>query len=358
MKKVFFLFIFATLLLVTSACNNVNDNTEEQPHEHLFVYDSDSRNHFLVCECGEEKDYTPHKFTEKLEGYSIKQICEECGYEKSVKTLSTLVDGIKYISNQYYIESAAGLMNFANIINGNLDEYSRTTFQNSTVKLINDIDMSEYEWTPIVEEISYSYEEHYHKDNFMEGMILDGGNHTISNLKINGERSVAFIGITSSTFTIQNIIFDKANVSATNGWVSVIVGYSSNELTLLNIIVKNSSLSGETAYKMGALVGMGQLAFGEIIVTDCKVVNTTFDGVYSVSGLVGELTGTENCTFTNNIVSRCTFKVLDGELKSSPFAVWDSNYMSLDRTQNINYFTSGRNCTNNISEDNNFIYGK
>ena len=103
---------------------------------------------------------------------------------------------------------------------------------------------------------------------------------------------------------------------------------------------------------------MGQLAFGEIIITDCMVAKVTFKGLYSVSGLVGELTGSERATFTNNIVSRCSFSVTDGELKTSPFAVWDSNYMPLDRTQNLNYFNSGTNCAKNLNESNDFIYGK
>lgn len=359
MKKSKLLIVLLIFLFSLSACNQTqNENNCTDPHEHQFVYDHDSRNHFLKCKCGEEKEYAPHQFVEILNGNSIDEKCDICSYQKKSKNLIQLVDGIKYINNLYYITSAEGLINFAKIINGTLDEYPRTTFQATTVKLISDIDMENYEWIPIAEEISYTYEEQYHKDNFMEGMIFDGCGYTISNLTITGERSVAFIGITSSSFTIQNVVFDKANVTATSGWVSVVVGYSSNKLELKNITVKNSFIGGETAYKVGGLIGMGQLAFGEIIVTDCKVAKVTFDGLYSVSGLVGELTGSERATFTNNIVSRCSFSVSDGELKTSPFAVWDSNYMPLDRAQNLNYFNSGTNCANNLNESNDFIYGK
>ena len=360
MKTSKLLLVLLVLLFSLTACNETEVETPSniEPHVHEYTYDHDSRNHFLKCICGDEKDYAPHAFIEVLNGNSMDEKCTICSYQKKSKNLIQLVDGIKYINNLYYITSAEGLMNFAKIINGTLDEYPRTTFQTATVRLVSDIDMKDYQWTPIAEEISYTYEEHYHKDNFMEGMIFDGCGYTISNLTITGERSVAFIGITSSSFTIQNVIFDKANVTASSGWVSVVVGYSSNNLELKNITVKNSFIGGETAYKIGGLVGMGQLAFGQIIVTDCKVANVTFDGVYSVSGLVGELTGSERATFTNNIVSRCNFSVKDGDLKASPFAVWDSNYMSLDRSQNLNYFNSGTNCANNLNEGNDFIYGK
>ena len=351
-KKALFLFVFSLILV------SCGQNHENKPHEHQFEYGHDSRNHYFVCDCGEEKDYEPHNFVEELNGNTLEENCTICNYQKKGKNLLNLVEGIKFIDNQYYISSADGLINFAKIINGTLDEYPRSKFQASVVKLINDIDMANHPWTPITEEISYTYEEQYHKDNYMEAMVFDGCGYTISNLNINGERSVAFIGITSSSFTIKNVVFDNATVTASSGWVSVVVGYSSNKLELTNITVKNCNIGGDTAYKIGGLVGMGQLAFGEIIITDCKIINTTFDGVYSVSGLVGELTGSEHATFTNNIVSKCKFFVEDGELKSSPYAVWDSNYMNLDRSQNLNYFNSGTNCANNINESNDFVYGK
>lgn len=357
-KIIYFALLLAFSVFLVSCNIDTSTKDKTKAHEHSFVYGCDSRNHYYVCECGEEKDYAPHQFIEKIEGNSLIQSCSVCNYEKKAKQLITLVNGIKYVDNNYYIDSEEGLLNFAAIISGSNDEYLRDTFQNTNVRLTRNLDMTNHPWSPITEEISYTYEEQYHKDNYMEGMIFDGAGYSIDNLNITGERSVAFIGITSSSFTIQNLTFNKANISASSGWVGAVIGYSSNNVSLINVKVIDSNIGGENAYKVGGLIGMGQLAFGQLTIIDCSVTNTSFKGEYSISGLIGELTGTTNCTFTNNIVANCNFKVKQGELKSSPFAVWDANYMSLDRQNNLNYFNSGTNCSNNTNKDNNFVYGQ
>lgn len=362
MKKNIFYYLLALMMFVClSGCKEKASEEQTNPtetviHEHNYIQNYDSRNHFNACTCGDEKDYENHKFAEKVDGISLIEYCTICSYEKKALTLSTFVDGIKFAKNQYYIHSEEGLINFAAIINGTNDEYPKDTFQNTSIKLLCDLDMSSYEWIPIAEEISYTYEEHYHKDNYMEGMLFDGCGYTINNLKASGTSSVGFIGITSSCFTIQNLNFKNANITSTSGNVGVVIGYSSNQVVLKNITVSDSNVGTINSYKVAGLIGMGQLAFGDISILDCSVTNCHFIGQFSVSGLVGELTGTTNCTFTNNVVANCNFKVSGGELKCSPFAVWDANYMSLDRQSNLNYFNSGTNCTNNLNKDNNFNY--
>ena len=79
--------IYFALLLAFSAflvsCNiDTSTKDKAKAHEHSFVYGCDSRNHYYVCECGEEKDYAPHQFSEKIEGNSLIQSCSVCNYEK------------------------------------------------------------------------------------------------------------------------------------------------------------------------------------------------------------------------------------------------------------------------------------
>lgn len=162
----------------------------------------------------------------------------------------------------------------------------------------------------IREEISYTVEEHYHKDSYLNNMIFDGNNYTISNLSMSGEKSIGFIGITSSCFTIQNITFDNAYASSTSGWVSIVISYCSNEVTLSNVNVLNCQIGNkEHSYKAGAIIGMGQLGFGSLTIKDCAVTNTILNGTNHVGGLVGQLTGSKRCYFNNNIVKNCTFNV-------------------------------------------------
>ena len=364
--------VFILVLVCVLGCNKkdnekeTNDSTSSttiiETHIHNFN-DSlkyDSRNHYYECECGEIKDLEPHIFDAFVLDNYIQTKCIKCGYEKERKIITPIIDGLYFDGENYYILNEDGLYNFAGIINGEIvkaDIFKKNMFSSTKVYLMNDCDLKNKDWTPIREEISYTYEEQYHKDSNLDGMIFDGLNHKISNMNIVGDKSLGFIGITGSSFTIKNIEFVNATVTSTSGWISIVCGYQSGNVNYSNIKIVNSNLGNkENSYKVGSIVGMCQLAFGSINIDGCTISSSVISGKYSVSGLVGEMTGSDRFNFTNNKVENTKIMSTNGEDVSNSISVWDKNFISMNRNQTDEFFRTDSRSNNNIIINVNFEY--
>lgn len=157
------------------------------------------------------------------------------------------------------------------------------------------------------------------------GMVLnkdvtfDGGNHTVSNIKITehvlNEQSIytpeACVGLFAATkpgSVIKNITVDGFTVEGKGAdakWSGALVGYSYGTKEYTNCHAKNVNIQsdGFNAYRIGGLIGFiasvtttdgGDVA---VTVTNSSAENITIKGGFSLGGLVGTIQGSALRTF-------------------------------------------------------------
>ena len=190
----------------------------------------------------------------------------------------------------YEIKTGSELAWFASEITA-----SAATFNNKTVKLMADLDMSEHEWTPI---------KTWGSGNF----TFDGNGHEISGLNIDAEGdSVGFIGSNSANWTISNLTFVDSQISATEKFIGTLFGYQYGHVVLNNVDVKGGYIEGRNHFsiRIGGLIGFSVTNDGATLaMTDCDVDGVTIRGYHNLAGLVGTViepdATMDNCTSTNN----------------------------------------------------------
>ncbi len=205
------------------------------------------------------------------------------------------------------IRTAEDLMKFNEEVNsGDVDHCYKT------VLFLDDIDMSGYEWTPL-------------DGYWVEGVIFDGQNHTISNLKFidhvsNGlglaDQGSGFIGINYFANTFKDITFKDASVTATSSHVGCIIGTNrietGEEVIFENVHVIGFEGNGEcegigTTIRVGGFIGSNNV--GSASFTDCSAKDITLSGFHNLCGFIGyDHTGliAEQC-FNNCSVENCKF---------------------------------------------------
>lgn len=275
-----------------------------------------------------------------------------------------IADGFCLVAEGYEISNANGLRYFGKSVNAG------TQYQNATVLLAADIDLAGENWTPM---------------NMPAGVapaVIDGQNHTIRNMTVDGDeignRNCGFIGSTTATMEIRNLIFENASLANTGSFAGVVIGYQYGNITLNSVDVINSSVKGRTTtdtvkdIRLGGLIGFSILNDGaKLTMKDCSVTGSEFYGYHNVGGLVGTLYdcwGDVNESYGSNgayvpkdawsmtgcSVTDCTFTI-DGPNKNyvNAFAV-DSAYVktfdeataafaALSNTQTGNTFVYTRN---------------
>ena len=151
------------------------------------------------------------------------------------------------------------------------------TYEGYTVKLLDDINLGNIEWTPL---------------KLFKG-TFDGNNKTLSGLKLNESTDISSgyvdIGFFEKTenATIKNLTIDGFEIYGT-GRVSsgTLVGNASNGLTLKNVIVTSTNkLTGKWA---GGLMGRTSVTMDGSNKRDCKYV---IDNCHSSVEIIGERTG-------------------------------------------------------------------
>lgn len=217
-----------------------------------------------------------------------------------------IADGVVLKNGEYLISNANGLVYCAT----NFNTSDKTI--NKVFKLTSDIDMSGIEWTPWCNE-----------EQYFNG-LFDGQNHTISNLTIADNHTaydghaVGFIGRLGANAlgenTIQNVTFDKANVSG-HHYVGVAVGY--NEFgTVNNVKVTNSKVTAthvegadSCGDKAGALIGMCGPNASYISVTNCSATNCEVKAARHAAQLIGY--GYANTTYSNLSATNVTVSAIE-----------------------------------------------
>jgi hypothetical protein len=193
----------------------------------------------------------------------------------------------------YIINSASDLAGFAALVNGTLtDTQTRSgetiDYASMDFTLTADIDLAGHDWTPIGTE-ARPYTGHF-----------DGGNHTISNLKVSDIDYAGLFGSATDGAFIENLKVSNVNLIDCGEYVGALVGglFCAD---VNNIVVDNVVANGN--HYIGGVVGAGHCN-----VTECTVSNVnllcvpnqkgdgTFDNGDKVGGIVGYVgrkTGTD-----------------------------------------------------------------
>lgn len=176
--------------------------------------------------------------------------------------------------------------------------------KNAKIKLTNDVDFTEYVWTPVDS----------HADRAFTLAEIDGNSKTISNLTVNGQAMFTrFAG--SGDVTIKNLTFDNATVTSNTLNTSILTVQSYQNVTLDNVDVKNSTITGN--YKVAPLIATvydeNENVGKTLTLKDCDVENTIVKGSldFMVCGMVAWVatSNKETITFENCTVNNVTLQV-------------------------------------------------
>ena len=204
-------------------------------------------------------------------------------YEYNVKDLVNITTGVSFDPNQniFFLDGKEGLKWYSEQSNGVaksvvISDYVKqstdkngklTLFSGQTVVLTSDVDLQGVEWTPIG------------TDNTIAG-TFDGGNHTISNLKVSGNnKRIGLFASSGHGMTIKNVKMTNVNLTGSD-YVGAIVGYG------LCARIENCHVDGGTITS--------------------NVYNN--DGGAKAGGLVGYLTAQNNAHLKNSSVKNVTVK--------------------------------------------------
>ena len=230
------------------------------------------------------------------------------GTKVATHKFTTTVDGTAYYlngvtiagDNEYGINTALGLFNFAKNVN-----ISKNSFNGKTVKLLNDIDLNNEAFTPVGQTGA---------TQFMG--TFDGQDYTIKNLKINNEStsentSTGLFGWLN-TAVVKNVKVEGANVEG-HHYVGVIAGYMESipNCTIENCHVSNAAVTCSNyegglneGDKCGGIVGYAGNAGSSV--KGCSVSNSTVKANRDAGQVVGcaKEEYVTDCTATNVTVSQ------------------------------------------------------
>ena len=189
-----------------------------------------------------------------------------------------VADGVVLMNNTYLITSLNGLKWFAKETDG-VTRAGGNTFKGKTVQLGVDIDLENNLWTPIA------------SNGKFEGKF-DGGNHTISNLKVKvDDRTPAGLFARASyvsNLKLENVSVEghyKAGAVVGDGLCSRI-----NNCHVKNAYIKITPLNEDDGNHAGGIVGYLS-AESEAYVTNCSVTDANIIAYRDCGGIAGTTTG-------------------------------------------------------------------
>ena len=269
--------------LIENAAFNIYGNTIESSTFELknLVYDINDKVKITTC---------------TLNGSQITAF--ECKAIEGVTDAKEVVftDGLaKNKEGAWVVSNANGLATLNQMM------VNKTAGKDITIILAADIDFSGKTWTPVDS----------HADTNFTFSELDGQNHTISNLTINGQAMFTrFAGSGKVTVTIKNVTFDNATVNS-NGNIntSILTVQTYQNVLLDNVDVKNSSITG--GYKVAPLIGTVYNESSSTVTAtlkNCDVENVTVKATsydFCTTGMVAFVNAGDN---DNIAFENCTVK--------------------------------------------------
>lgn len=233
--------------------------------------------------------------------------CNKCGAKRNLANYDvwdgTIAALPEIVNNEVTIETAEQLAGLAAAVNAG------SKYRDVTFKLARNIDLNNFEWTPIGVGDSPS------KNAFVG--IFDGQGYTIYNLKITKYNSgskhagaasgVGLFGNIGNHTTLKNIVIDGAEVYG-NHFVAALVGYTSYS-RIENCVVYNAKVdcvyknTDDSGDKAGAIVGLLQ----NTKIYDCAAYDSTVSAGRDAGQLVGCFSGASadlaRCSATRVTVS-------------------------------------------------------
>lgn len=175
--------------------------------------------------------------------------------------------GEEVTSPDLVISSAEQLVEFQRSVNAGYG------FNGKTVKLVRDIDLSDFSWTPIG------------TDTMPFSGTFAGANHTISNL------TSSLFG-TISGATVKNLSLKKININGGDRNTAGICQIAINDSIITGCVVREGTIKSNALN--GGICGKGT----SCKIRDCVVIGCQIDGLYG-GGICGYGT---SCQFANCIV--------------------------------------------------------
>ena len=272
-------------------------------------------------------------YTGKISGKnsdgSVAEVLDYAGYVGRGYTLTNcagskvIIDGVEYvqaydkeygvytIDGVYEMKTLADMQWLANKVNTGADY-----FEGKTIKLANDIDLNNVEWTPI------GTDEHQFKGT------LDGGNKTIKNLNIvetEAKEGKAYIGLFgyANNVTIKDVTFENVNINIpcldidhSQGHIGAVAGSLEGTSTIENVTVKGDITVYATQTANGAsrvAVVAGGNSYGNVTMKNVHVIANEGSSLIAnnnIGALAGQLQGKmafENCTSNINVTANKFF---------------------------------------------------
>ena len=211
--------------------------------------------------------------------------------------------------------SATDLVSYGKLEAGWTDK-SSAIGEYATIELMNDVDMTGIDWTPIISRFNVASPAYDNQRPYKE-LTFDGKGHTISNLTTGevyyeGNYFSGFFGRLCS-MTVQNLTVDNATISGTH-YAGGIAGQALYASNIINCNVKNSSVISNTedynrdgSYdngdKVGGIVGQFNEGADGAKLERCTVDYCQIKGYRDLGGLVGYAGG---IAISNNQVSNTT----------------------------------------------------
>ena len=208
--------------------------------------------------------------------------------------------------------SATDLVNYGKLESA-CESTSSTIAKYTTIELMNDVDMTGIDWTPILSRQNTDNPTTYGE------LTFDGKDHTISNLTAgevynegNGCYFSGFFG-RLMTMTVQNLTIDNAAISGTH-YAGGIAGQALYGSNIINCTVKNSSMVSvaedydqdgvyDNGDKVGGIVGQFNEGQNGAKLENCVVDHCQITGYRHLGGLVGYAGG---IAISGNKVSNTT----------------------------------------------------
>ena len=178
----------------------------------------------------------------------------------------------------YEIRTAEQLARLAYLVNSSLS----TTYRSKYYKQTANIDLAEYQWSPIG---NYSNSNHYFSGHY------DGGGYDISNLNIDSSANyVGLFGYIYGTSTsIKNVTIKSGTISTTKQYAGAVVGAIDGDSTLKVInCVNYANVSATSSYVGGIVGGISAVAFTSEnpTIANCANYGEITGGQYA-GGIIG-----------------------------------------------------------------------
>lgn len=231
--------------------------------------------------------------------YNVAEGTPTNNFKKIIDGKEVIAEGLaKTADVTYEVSSANGLAALNEMFS------KKTVGKNAVINITSDIDFSGKTWTPVDS----------HADTSTWLSEINGNGHTISNLTVDGQAMFTrFAG--SGDVTIKNLTFDNATVTSDKLNTSILTVQSYQNVTLNNVDVKNSAISG--TYKVAPLIASvydeNPNATKTLTLKNCDVVNTTVKGSldFMVCGMIAWVATSEKeaVTFENCTVDNVTLQI-------------------------------------------------